>query len=309
MMKKLVKRLILLGIVLIVLIVGGVFHYIDRVAKAGVETGATYALGVNTTLDGMNVGVLKGRVDMSKLSVANPSGYKSSHFLKLGDGRLAVSLGTLMQDKVVVPELTFSDVRLYLERKGGKANYQAILDNLKKFETKQKTDPAKEKQGKKFLIETIAIRDVQVEVAVLPIGGSLTNIPVTIDQIKLENVGSDSDKGVVLADVADIIIKAILKSVADGTSGVLPADFTADLNQSLSQLNGFGNVGVQVVGDVKAQVDKLTSQLQGTSEQVSDTVAETREKVDKGIEDAGKKLGEGLGGLLGSGKKEEDEKK
>ena len=117
---KLARKIIVVGLVVVVLLVVGAFFWIDSIAKAGVETGGTYALGVDTTLDGMDVGVLSGGVEMSALNVANPTGFESPHFLHLGTGRVAVSLGSLTEDKVVVPEFTLSGLSLNLESKSGK---------------------------------------------------------------------------------------------------------------------------------------------------------------------------------------------
>ncbi len=47
-----------------VVLVVAVLLWIDHIAKAGVETGATYALGVNTTVDSVDVGVLTGGVQL-----------------------------------------------------------------------------------------------------------------------------------------------------------------------------------------------------------------------------------------------------
>ena len=81
------KLLIKIVVVLVLLLVIGVlttFFFIDRIAKAGVEKGATYALGVPTTLKSADVGVFAGTFAMSGLNVANPEGFdKEPHFLKL----------------------------------------------------------------------------------------------------------------------------------------------------------------------------------------------------------------------------------
>ena len=207
-MKK-IKRLIVGLVVLLVVVVVAVVLWIDHIAKAGVETGATYALGVNTTVDSVDVGVLTGGVQMDALNVANPQGYGSDHFLRLGKGKVAVSLGSLMNETVILPELTLAGISMNLERRGAKGNYQVILDNLKKFESQEAAEPEPDepKQGKKFVIEKVDISDVQVQVELLPIGGDATRLPVRIERIELKNVGSDSDGGVLLSELTGILIR------------------------------------------------------------------------------------------------------
>ena len=311
---KLVGKLIAAVIVIAVLAVIGVFVYIDSIAKAGVEAGGTYALGVETTLDGMDVGVLSGSVEMDELKVANPSGFDTPHFLRLGNGRIDVSLGSLMEDKVVVPELVLSGISMNLENKGGTANYKAILDGMKKAESKDKAAPADSKEGKKFVVQHVLINDVKVQADLLPIGGKLTRVPLTIERIELKDVGTDSDEGVLLAELTNILMKAILTSVAEKGGGLIPADITNGLTAGLKGLEGLGGVSVKVVGDVTAVVDGQVKKvgeigagiMKGVGDggkKATEGLKDAAKKVDTDVKDAGKKLEKGIGNLLSPGKK------
>jgi hypothetical protein len=253
----------------------------------------------------MDVGVFSGRVAMADLNVSNPPGYKSPHFLEMGEGRVGVSLGTLMEDKVVLPELTLSGIRLNLEHLKGKANYKVIIDNLKRFESGEKPADAaeEEKGGKQFVIEKVTINDVRVEVELLPIGGDLTRVPVIIPRIELENVGSGGD-GIKLAELTSVILKAILTTVVQQAGDRLPGDIAGELTAGLGQLKSLGDVSVQVVGQVTAEVSEKVAeaaeQLGEAAEEAGKDVAKT---VDEGTKKVGEELGKGLDGLLGKDKK------
>jgi hypothetical protein len=320
---KHIKKIVVAVICVIVILVVGVVLWIDSVAKAGVEVGATYALGVSTTLDGMDVGMFSGSVDMSELNVNNPEGFDTPHFLRLGDGRVAVSLGTLMEDKVVIPELIFSGLSMNLESKGTKANYKVIMDNLKKLESGEKAPAEDEGEGKGFVVNKVSITDVEVQVDLLPIGGKLTRVPVKIDKIEINNVGSDSDKGVLLAELTGILIKAILTSIVNQAGDLLPGDIADQLNHGLAQLEELGNVSVQVVGEVTAQAAEVAAEVaekageaaeelgkaaEGAAKEAGEAADKAAKDLGKAADDAGKKVTEGLGGLLG-GKKDKDKKK
>ena len=54
---------------------------------------------------------------------------------------MAVSIGSLMSDKVVVPVLKLSGLHMSLERNKGKANYDVIINNLK-LEDEMEPEPA-----------------------------------------------------------------------------------------------------------------------------------------------------------------------
>ena len=321
-MKRAVK--IVGGVVLVlVLLLVGVFFWIDHIARVGVEKGATFALGVQTTLARMSIGVFSGEAGMSQLNVRNPAGFDTPHFLELGNGNVAVSLGSLMDDTVVVPELTLSSLNMNLERKGGKANYQVILDGLKRFDTKEDAPPsapqdnAEAGEGKKFVIRHVAIKDVDVQVDLLPVGGELTRVPLRIERIELNDVGSDSVNGVQLAELTGILIKAILTSVVEKGGNLIPADIAGELNQGLEELTGLGDATVQIVGEVTTVVDgevrkvgeagkELLQRLGESSEELGEGARDIGTQVGEGLQDVGKQLEQGLGGLVPKKKKGED---
>jgi hypothetical protein len=304
------KGLLAVLIVLLVVVIGvpiGVLVYIDSIAKSAVEHGGTYALGVKTTLDSMDVGVASGRVEMARLNIDNPAGFDTPHFLHLDDGRFAVSLGTLREDKIVSPELTLSGVSMNLERKGGKSNYAVIIDNLKRFESKDKPAEKKEetKSGKRFIIERVAINDVKVQVDLLPIGGELTRVPLHLDQVVLTNVGSDGDKGVMLADLTAILTEAILAAVVEKGGDLIPKDIAGELTKGLEGLEGLQGAAMQVVGGVTTEV---TKQMDQVGKEVGKAIDEGGKQAQQQLEDAGKQIGKQVGGLLDVTKKKDKEK-
>jgi hypothetical protein len=303
---KWVLRIALALVLIVIIAVVVAFARIDQLAKAGVETGATYALGVDTTLNKMDVGVLSGSVEMDALNVSNPSGFTSPHFFRLNDGKVAVSLGTLMEEKVVLPELKLHGVSMNLERKGNRSNYQVILDNLKRFESSEKAPPKESKEGKKFVIDKVSIKDVDVQVDLLPVGGELTRVPVKIEEIELQNVGSDSADGVMLADLTGILVEAILKAVVEKSGDLLPADMARELRSGLSQLEGLGATSMQVVGDVTTMVDGQVKQVGELGQHAAKQLQKSGKELTKQTDEVSKTLEGTLGGLLDKKKKKED---
>ena len=133
-MKK-IKRVVVGGVVLVVLILTSGVIWIDSVAKTGIETGSSFALGVDTKLDSADIGIFSGRSELVGLKVSNPPGYQSDNFLELGGGVLDVSLASLTSETVEVSEFTLTGIDMYLEKKVLKSNYKTIMDNLGRFES------------------------------------------------------------------------------------------------------------------------------------------------------------------------------
>ncbi len=288
-MKKLIRLFVAL-VILLVVIVGVAVFMIDQIARHGIERGATYALGVDTKVDKADVGLMSGDFDLSGVRVSNPAGFTSDHFMHLTDGGMGVSLGTLMKETVEVPRFTLSGIDVHLEKQRGKANYQTILDNLARFES---SDPSAER-GKRFVIRDLVIKDVTIHINLLPLAGSLTKLDVQVPEIHLKDIGSDGDRGVVIAELTNILVKAILRAAVEKGGGLIPADLLGDLQGSLARLRDLESLGVEFTAQALERVGEVTKQLEGATKQVEETIDQTRKQVEEG---AGKII-EGVGGLL-----------
>jgi uncharacterized protein involved in outer membrane biogenesis len=291
-MKKLIKMVVVLAVLVIVAIVAVVF-YIDSIAKSAIERGSTFALGVPTTLDKADVKILAGEFEMGGLDVSNPHGYGTDHFLTLKDGDVAVSLGSLRQPTVELPQLTLSGIDMNLEKKDGKANYQVILDNLKKLESGE-TKPA-DPDAQKYVIRKLNVRDIMVH---LDMG--ITKLDVPVDEIVLEDVGSGG-KAVKITDLAGVLIKAVLTAVANKAGDIIPGDIAGELKGALAQLESLEQIAdVKKIGEIGK---KLTDDAGKVIGEIGDKLPGVGDKAGDGLGDVGDKAKEGLGGLLGGEKK------
>ncbi|MDM8004744.1 MAG: hypothetical protein QUV05_01140 [Phycisphaerae bacterium] len=309
-MKKKMKKIILVVVIALVVLVVAVVLGIDRIAKTGTEVGATYALGVPTTLNSADIGILQGRSELQQLQVNNPEGFESPHFLKLNRGALSVSLGSLTSDLVEVPEFTLEGIDVSLEKKGAQSNYQVILDNLKKFESKAESEPAKKetKEGKRFVIREILIKDVKVRVKAAP----LVDVTVPIDEIRLRDVGSDSNKGVMISELTGTLLKAIILATAEKGGNLIPADVLGDLDGALKNLASLKDVGAtlsvgvgEAAKEIGAGVQQATQQLQeGTKK-----AAEEAQKATGELQEGTKKAADDVAGKIGDLLKKPDDKK
>ncbi len=283
-----IKNLAILAgalVAVLVVIVVIVIMSIDSIAKVAIVRGSTYALGVQTTLASADIGIVSGEFAMKGLDVANPEGFESDHFLQLGEGFLAVSLGSLREDTVEVPTLALTGIDINLEKRGGRANYKIIADNLKRFESGDTADDGAQadagKPGKRFVIHEIIIRDVNVTVDLVPAGGALTRLEVPIEEIRMTDVGSES---MTTAELTDRVIKMILAAIVKNGAH-LPTDLVNDLGGALAQLGDLGNMTVT---------------------ETARTVVKVVEGLGEGGDEVGKTIGdaiEGLGGLFGQKKK------
>ncbi len=296
------KRLLLLGvagvIALLVVLVIVVFIAINMIARRGIEAGATYALGVNTTLGSASIGVFSGEFGMTKLKVSNPQGYGTPHFLALGDADVAVSLGSLMKDTIEVPRFTLDSIDVHLERKDKKANYQVILDNLEKVSGPRDPNapPPKEEGGKKLIIRDLTISNVTVHADALGVPGAAVigdatgasaRVTIRVPEIKLQNVGQTGSgvggSGVTISQLSGIIVQAVMAATVESAGDLLPDDVLKDIGAQLGDLDGLAGVPLQVGGKAVNAAERFGQKAAA---------------IGKEAEKAAKEVKEGLEGLL-----------
>lgn len=230
-MKALLKFIVLL-VVVVLLAVGGALFYIDRIAKLGIERGATYALGVDTKVDSVSLRLRTGEFGMSGLAVSNPPGFNESWFLRVGDASLHVPPEQLRANVIHVPRVAISDVDVTLLSRGGKANYDQILQNLGRFESGDAPAEEAPSGGKQMIIDELVVTDIAAKVTVGLLGDAAT-VDLKVPEIRMTNLGSDSG-GLTTAELTNIITKAVLDAVI--RSGGMPSAVAKDLTGQLGKL-------------------------------------------------------------------------
>lgn len=299
-MKTLAKLIAVLVLIVVVVIVGA-FYYIDAIAKKAIEQGGEMALGVPTTLEDMHISLFGGEAELAGLEIANPTGYSGS-FMGLGQGGVAVSLGSLMDDTIRVPHVRLSGIRVNLFQKGKENNIEPLLARTRALagnkgsQAKQSTADG----GKKLIVELFSLDDVQVN-ANLELLGQTSKINLTLPRIELRNLGAEQG-GLPMAELVQQVVQAVLSAVQSSSMQLSPA-----LAQLLAgELGGLDGIKTEVIGQAKAEVEKQVREVQ---KQVSETIKQVvpespmTEEVNKMVEEKSGDLLKGVGDLLGGGKK------
>ncbi len=238
-MKKHWKKIVAAVIAaLVILCVGGLLG-INQIARWAMESEAARALGVPTTVDTVHVGIVTNALTFSGLQVANPEGFTSNYFLRLEDATLDASLFSLLGRRVEIQQMTLRGLEVNLVREQGKANFRPIIEHLREFQAQKKAEEQakSEEARKKFLIHEVLIQDILVHADLLPIGGELTQLKIPIDELSLEDVGSEGINGESLARVTATIVRAVLDAVLAKGENVLPPELRDELIERLQQLH------------------------------------------------------------------------
>ncbi len=297
-MKKWVLRIVLGLIALVIIAVVLTFVMINHIAKAGIEQGGSYALGVPTTVNTVDLSIFGGKFDMNGLQIANPAGYKGDFLMHSGKFNLKLEPKTVLSDTVVVDSFNLDGLDVIIDKTLSGSNVQVVMDHVQKLggyapapqaqggqpAPQQPAQPAAQqpaqKPGKKVKVNDLVIRNVNAKFYVM--GGPA--IPIPVPEIHLQNISSGDGGGVTVPELTAKIFTAILAGVAQQAEKAgVPMDAVANLKD-------------QVAGAAGA-LGGNTSQLVSQASQVQQLFGPA------GSQPAGqsgvKELQHGLGGLLG----------
>ena len=284
-MKKVLIGLVVVVVLLVVLVVGGVIFgltQIDKIVKTGIERGGTYATGVDTTVDMVDVSLTKGTFDMGGFQLANPAGFDTPHFLALSDTSVALNANQTGSQVITLSSLTLDGIDVYLDKGGNPSNYNTVLNNLKRFESGEKGPPPAESDGMKVVIDSLVIENIDVHLANMPgIGFVAGDVAVNVPRIELKNVGKDEPMG--FAEVIGLVVKTVLAGLTSFSDMGIEA--VGDLGKQLNeQLGGAVEQAQKALDDAK----KAGEDLQNQADDLQDSVNDAADKV-KGIFGGGKK--------------------
>jgi hypothetical protein len=235
-----VKRLLLILGVVVLLLVAGIWIFLDPLIATGIEKGATYATGVETKVDGVDASLLSGSFGIQGLSLANPPGFREEPFVEMKTARATWQNGTILSERLVMDELVLDGVEVNLERADAGTNYGVILDNLEKLSSKEPGDKAEEpaEGGKQLTIKRIEIKNVHAGLHLSGVPLASGSMSVTIPSIVIEDFSSDGSTTEIVAQLTAELIQGILAQVLAFGKDIFPADMLNDLGKGLGDLGG-----------------------------------------------------------------------
>lgn len=307
-----------LGVVGLLLAIGlGVVWWrIDSIAETAIERGGSAALGVPTRVGLVLLRPFAGALAVTSLQIDNPPDYEGA-FLEVGSTRVAVDLGSLREPTVVVREVAIEDVDLLLEQRLRASNFGTILEHVKGPGASEPPPSEPGGPSKQVVVQDLVIRDVTARVRLVAapgVPGAGREVTVEIPELRLQDVGSQTQGGAAIGEVVATVVRALLQAVAT-RSPDLPGELASQLRTSLQ---GLAQVPFQIQGDVVSTTRDLAEGAVGEAKKALEQPTEALEKSGQAAREAteslkgsgqqaAEKAGEavrGIGGLLG-GEEEE----
>ncbi len=236
--KKIIGKVISIIILLILIFIGLFVLFGERAIKVAIETAGTKALNVDVSVEGLDLSLLRGQMEITGLNVANPAGFKMPYILKANQVYADIDMGSLFKDTVVIKQIKLDGIVLSFEQEGLKSNVSTLLkaatansgsskdDKEEKSKEEQDKDVAKEDEssqgGKSLVIDDLLITNVKVQVKMLPGLGNKKDMSVTLSKMEFKDIGKS--KKVDLSKLTEIIFLKITDQLTKEAGNIIPAD-------------------------------------------------------------------------------------
>jgi len=261
-------------VLLVVIILFFVVSSLDSIIKAAVEKYGSEVTQVEVRLDKAKVSITSGEGTLRGLTVGNPKGFKTDRAFSLGEISVALDVGTVTQNPIVIKEIVISAPEVTYELRSGGSNIDVIQRNVNAYTGTAKgkakvKDPSKDpdKEGRKLIIQHLYVKNGKVNVSATMLKGK--ELSAALPDIHLKDIGKQKG-GADPSEVVEKLVRAISQSAGKAVR-------TLDLDR--------------VVGSVKEAVDGMKGQLEG----VKGSAAGAKEAAEKGA----KKLGGAFKKLFG----------
>ena len=216
------KRALIIGGVVIVVIVIGIaytlYSSLDSIIEAAIEKYGSQYTGTEVLVDGVDLDLTSGKGAINGFSVANPAGFETARAIEVGRIAVAVDIGSVTGDPIVIKEIRIDKPNVTYEIGPGGNNIDAIAQNVQsqtgsgegKAADKGSAGADEGGGGPKLIIEDFYVNGGEVGVSATALKGK--TMSAGLGDVHLENIGKD-EGGASPAQVAEIIAASLVKMV------------------------------------------------------------------------------------------------
>ncbi|MCI0484625.1 MAG: AsmA family protein [candidate division NC10 bacterium] len=218
------KRILWIGVVFLVLIVGGlVFLYLslNRVIRSAVETYGPQVTKSEVKLGSVNVSPFSGAASLSNLVVGNPQGFKTPSAFKLGAMSMSLDVRSLLSDTVAIREIVIRAPEITYELGPGGNNLAALQKNVEAYARaggKSGSGTQAQGAGKKVTIDRLRVEKSKLNVSA---GVPLQTQTATLElpDIEMKDIGKGG-QGASMAAVVEKVLEEISRNATKAVANV-----------------------------------------------------------------------------------------
>lgn len=238
------KKIILAGIIIVIIIAVFLLNNINPIVKKGVETGGSKVLNTHVTLDNSDISVFSGSGALAGLTIGNPSGFKTEYAFHLKQVQVALDVKSVTSDTIHIKNVLIDAPSIIFEGGFGKSNLSQLLANAKAFsgggtkDAEAKNEEKGDSPQKKMLIDTVTIANGSISVSMNILQGQKLTVP--LPTIELSDIGKkkDTNAAEAMEEILTAITQAVIPAVQSGLGKL-------DLEKNLQETGKAVQEGVQ----------------------------------------------------------------
>ncbi|MBW1790783.1 MAG: AsmA family protein [Deltaproteobacteria bacterium] len=238
------KKIILGGIIIVIIIAVFLLNNINPIVKKGVETGGSKVLSVPVTLNNSDISIFSGSGALAGLTIGNPSGFKTEYAFQLKQVQVDLDVKSVTSDTIHIKNVLIDAPSIIFEGGFGKSNLSQLLANAKAFsgggtkDTETKSEEKGDSQQKKILIDHVTIANGSISVSMNMLQGQKLTVP--LPTLELSDIGKkgDTNAAEALEEILTAIIQAVIPAVQAGLG-------TLDIEKTLQESGKAVQEGVQ----------------------------------------------------------------
>ncbi|MEW6599442.1 MAG: hypothetical protein AB1499_00585 [Nitrospirota bacterium] len=226
------KNLIIFGIIAAILIGALVLFLtsLDRIVAAAIEHYGSETTQTGVDVSSVRIKLKSGEGSVRSLKISNPSGFSSPNVFVLEDISVKIDPASVTKDVIIIDRVLVSRPHVTYEiNESGRANINAINENVKRSQGKGTKEKQKDKSGVKLLIRRLEISDGQINVRTPVMKEPMV---VKMQRIELTNLGKGG------APPGDIASDIILELVKEAGLAVAQAGVEKYLGKGIDEMKG-----------------------------------------------------------------------
>ena len=214
-------------VAVVIALVAVLVIFINPSVKKAVNSIGPMMLGVPVKVEGVSINLLSGTFDLKKFSIGNPENYSTNkHLFAVDNVYVSMDMKSLFSDTIAIRKVKIDSPQINYEVKGGKSNFDVLMENLGESE-KKKDKKDKDKADKKVTIDEFELTGAKVSyTSPLTLGATL---PLPIPPLHLRDIGK-SRGGASFAEatmeifngLCNVIVNAA-KAIGDGAKEAVKA--------------------------------------------------------------------------------------
>lgn len=242
------RSCVLAVIVVFFLILGGLVVFVNASARNTLIASASYVLGMQVSVNNVDIGVVSAKSAITNFTVGNPLGLRGNAF-EFDRAVFDLNLNSLVSRTIAMNEIHLYGVRVSIvSMHDGNSNVKVIDRHVSKRikETRAMAHRINKFKGAptKIIANKVAFSDINITISSEK-NSTFHMAPVRIAGIRVVDVGHQSH-GVHIYEFLEIITNAVMKAIAIAVPGTLHETLIAKFEKALD----YGEMQVDIGSDV-----------------------------------------------------------